>query len=928
MKPPLLPRLALALALPRRDRRFALADLQDELEGRSERDGEALARRWYRQQAAQSLLPLLRLKLLGTRAGPDPSASGGGRFDVGEKMPDFLSDVRYAFRTLAQQPLVVVTTLLSLGIGIAAVTSIFTIANAFLLRPTTGDPEVLERVVAVYTSQEGGAANGANSFPDFQSMRDQVASLGDDSALTDLTTFRMGVVRLEEDEQIDTLMVEITTGNYFEVLGIRPPLGRGFLPEETQMGSAEPVAVIAYHLWRDRFGADPTMLGETIQLDGVDFTVVGVAPEGLTGRLLSLKIDAWLPLGIPGGTYHATPTELADRDDREYSIFGALADGATIEQASAQMDALAESLHAEYNDIWEDDLGRQRRITVLSERDSRVPPDARPGLYGAAGLMLIIAGSILFIACANVAGMFLARASRRGREMAVRLSLGASRRRLVRMLLTESLMLGLASGALGVALAHQAAKWMGSIPFPLGIALSFDFSLDYRVMLFALFISVATSVIFGLAPALQASKPSLVNALKTLTGATGRRPGRFSLRNLLVVGQVAVSMVFLVSAGLVLRTIQIESAADTGINPERIASMTKWLDEEEYPGPAAADYFDQIQARLTALPEVEAAHSSLTAELSLLSSVFRLQVEVDGFAQPDGERTMVPHNAVTPGYMEMLEIELLRGRTIRQTDTEGARRVAVVNEAFAERYWPDGTAVGQEFRVVARRGARNRMDVQPESIEIVGVVANGQYAGFEGELTPFVWLPIAQDYTPYRFLHVKGRDGYGAEVMASLMRREVPVARREVSLIQPTSYQELAGFQFVIFGAMSKAFGYAGVFALLLAAIGIYGIVSFSVSQRRHEMAVRQAVGANPDQVRNLVLRDGMILAISGLVIGLVLTVPLSILLASEIPDLHALDPFALGGSLAVLITTALIASLIPSRRLLRIDPMDTLRQE
>jgi predicted permease len=841
-------------------------------------------------------------------------------------MPDVLGDMRFALRKLMQSPLVVITTVLSLGLGIGVATTVFTVANAVLLRSSVGPAADPDRLAVLYTSQELGGANGPTSFPDYRSMVQAAERLDDQSAFEGLMAYRMGMVTLEDGDASERLTVEIVTGNYFDVLGVSLPLGRGFEAAETRLGAAEPVAVISYRLWRERFDADPAVLGTVLQIDGVPFTVIGVAPEGLTGRFLSIGVDAWLPLGVPGGIYHATPTELADRDDREYGVMGRLREGSTLEQAQAQMNLLGGALHDEYGAVWQDDLGQPRRLTVLSERDARVPPDARSGLYGFAGLLLLVTGMVLFIACSNVAGIFLARAGQRGREMAIRLALGASRRRLIGMLMTESVILGLLSGALGVLLATQAAQWLEVMPFPLGLQLRFDFSLDYHVLVFAVFVSMVTSVVFGLTPALEASRPSLVRSLKTVTGASGRRPGRFNLRNVLVIGQVAFSVVFLVSAGLLLRTLQLTSTMDIGIDPQGIASMTKFLPEDEYPGDAATDYFNQLEERLAALPEVEEVHTTLTAEMSILASVYRVQVEVDDHQPGDGERNMVAYNAVTPGYMEMLRIHVVQGRTIAAEDRAGAPRVAVVSRAFADRYWPETDPIGKSFRIVARRGAGDRAEMAPESVRVVGVVADGNYAGLDSEDTPFLWLPIAQDPNPYRFIHVRARGG--AQAGVALLRKEVPLEGREVSLIQPSPYEELVGFQYWAMAAASRAFGYLGAFALLLAAVGIYGIVSYAVTRRGHEMAVRRALGAVPRQVVNLVLWDGAFLFGAGLAAGMVLVLPISALLAAEFSQLSPLDPYALGGSITVLLLVTLAATLIPARRALRIDPMNALREE
>ena len=354
--------------------------------------------------------------------------------------------------------------------------------------------------------------------------------------------------------------------------------------------------------------------------------------------------------------------------------------------------------------------------------------------------------------------------------------------------------------------------------------------------------------------------------------------------------------------------------------------MTKYLPDEDYPGDAAADYFRQLEERLEALPEVDEAHTTLTAELSIISSVFRLQVEVDGYDSTDGGRSMIIYNSVTPGYIEMLGIGMLRGRTVSDSDRPGTPRVAIVNQAFADRYWPGADPIDKEFRIVGRRGARDSTETAAESVRIVGLAANGNYGGLDSLDAPFVWLPIAHDRTPYRFIHVRSRAGVAAAV--ALLRTEVPVERGEVSLIQPTPYEELIGFEFWVMSLASRAFGYCGAFALLLAAIGIYGMVSYAVSQRSHEMAVRRALGAVPRQVVNLVVRDGMFLAGFGLAAGLVMSLPIAALLASEFSELSALDPLAVGGSVAVLLAVALAATLIPASRVTRIDPMNALREE
>jgi len=567
-------RWILRTALHPDDRRFALADLDEEFERRSSSLGEPGGRSWYRAQVARSVLPAAK-----DRVARIPRTI----------FEDFLSDIRFAVRNLASTPIVGIVTVLSLAVGIAATTSVFTAANAFLMRPSSASIVAPDELVSIYTTEGEDKRYGQVSYLDYVDLTEQVDAFADTAAV------RMGILQLRDNDRPRRITAEIVTGNYFDLLGIVPPIGRGFAPEESRVGRAERVAVISHHLWQSEFSSDPNVVGEALVLDGQPFVVIGVAPADLTSRLLALKIAVWVPLGIPGGTYHSDEQELSTRADRELMVVGRLRDGVAAEQAQGQLDVLSARLHDEHSEDWEDERAQPLAFTLVPASEGTLPPDWIAALTGFTGIVMFAAGLVLLVACFNVAGLFLARAGKRAREMAVRLALGASRRRLVTMLLTESLLLGTLAGALGIFLSVQAMGVIDSVTLPIGdLAMEFDFSLDYRVLLFAMALSIGTSVAFGLVPALEGSKPSLLPALQ---GAIARPTGmrrRFSLRNLLVVGQIATALIFMVGAGVTLASFNELLEADWGVNPERIGLMSKKLPDEISPDAAVPFYRDLI----------------------------------------------------------------------------------------------------------------------------------------------------------------------------------------------------------------------------------------------------------------------------------------------------------------------------------------------
>jgi putative ABC transport system permease protein len=827
-------------------------------------------------------------------------------------LDNLVLDARQGIRTLAKTPVVAVVTILSLGLGIGASTAVFTIGNAFLFT----DPGGLvapENLVAIYTSSDRGRLYDETSFQDYLDIA------ADSRSLADVAAYRVGVLNAGDARRRDRIITELVTGNYFAVLGVTPALGRFFDADETVIGNAHRVMVLSYRAWQERFGGARDVVGREWRLDGEVFTVVGVAPEGLRGRFLRLDIEGWIPLGIPGGTYHATPDELANRGDRDYQVLGRLRSGATRADASAEMAVLAQRLHAAYPDQWEDARGRPYVFTVLSEKDSRVPPDARTALAAAAALLLVGSLMILLLVCANVGGVLLARAGRRARELAVRSSLGANRGRLIRLLLTESALLATAGGALGVYLAYLVTRMFRSIPLPVDIPFRFDITLDHRVVIFAAVVSVGAALAAGLAPALQASGTELMTAMKAEPGGTSRPGRRSRLRSFLVVFQVAVAVVILASAGLMFRSLRAGLAADPGMDVQGVAVTWASPPRQDLAPAALRRYFLDIEERLRARPEIDQVSLSRMAEANLMmDGTALLQIE-DG-----GETPQVRFNAVTPGYLEMFGLRVIRGRTLRMTDRPGAPLVAVVNEAFLRRYLPGTPGPGGRIRVARWIDFGQALARPPATLDIVGVVADRAFPGESP--VPRVWTSFLQDDPVRAIVYVRGRGS--AASLVPILRQEIETRPDDVTLIDPMPYADLLDMRFMGHRLLARITALAGLFALILAVMGVYGVVSFAVAQRFREMAIRQAMGARRRQVVTNLLAGGMRMTAVGLLVGLALAVPLAFLSRSLLFGVSPLDPLAIGAPTLILAAAAGLASLVPTHRLLRTTPMQVLRDE
>lgn len=829
-------------------------------------------------------------------------------------LEDLVRDLRFAFRTLRKSPGVVVVTVLSLGLGIGASATVFSLAKGLVF----GDPGPLgspERVVAIYPSEDDGGLYGETSFPDYADLKARTETL------EELAAHRMGVLAVGDPSVRDRIIVELVSGEYFRVLGVTPVLGRDFLPEESIPGRSGRLIVLSHRAWQERFGGDRGILGEVMELDGEPYTIIGVAPKGLLGRYMNFDVDGWTLLGVPGGVYRVSSRALEDRSSRQFFMLGRLAEGRTLEEAQAEMNLLAGRFHSEHPEDWADPRGEPLVLTVVPEAESRVPPNVRIALMGTGALFLGGALLILLLACSNVASLLLARAHGRSWEMAVRASLGAGRGRLFRMLLAESVLLSLGGGVLGVLLARAATGYFRAIPLPMDVPLRIDCSLDATALLFTLVLALGASLLAGIGPALRGSRTNVSPALKKEVGLGPRGGRRIAVRSLLVVGQVAAATFFVVGAGLAFRSVLASADYDVGLNPRDVAITWEEPPEEGLPPAELRSRFLELAGRIEAHPEVESVALARIAEAHVLMEDFATAM----VEREEGDPLRIRFNAVTPGYFDMLGIPVVRGRPVQGSDVEGAPRVAVVNQAFLDRFFPGGNGVGERFRVNGWFDADLRQDQAAAIMEIVGVVPSPERPG-GGRAGPFFWVSYLQDSPVRAIVLAKGR--VGAEALVPILRQESPPAPGDFTPIEPGAYAGYIEYRFLGHKITLAVLSFAGAFALILAFIGVFGVVSFAVTRRFREMAIRQAMGARKGQILWAVLRQSLRGPGVGVLLGLGLAVPLAFVARSVLLGVAPLDPLAVGGGTLLLLGAAFVAGLVPARRLLRSQPMDVLREE
>jgi len=813
-------------------------------------------------------------------------------------------EIRFAVRSFGRSPAFTTAALLSLALGIGANTTIFTLLNAVFLNPLP--VARASELVAVYTvdSNTPGGFGGLlqTSRPNFLDYRDR------NHVLAGMAAYSFPVqVSVFHGTTAEQALAEMVTANFFDLLGVRLPLGRAFRDEEDATPLAHPVAVLSHGYWTRRLGGDPNVIGRTLAINGQPYTVIGVAPEGFKGINALVSPDLWVPTMMWS---RIVPAQFADwfesRRALAFSIAARLQPGVTMAQAEAELKTIGRALESAYPVE-----NKGRSVTLRPLAQATIFPGLRGTLVLGSLVLVSVVALVLLVACSNVANLLVARGLARRQELAVRTALGASRRQLVRQLLTESLLLALGGGLAGLGIAALARDGLWSLRPPFVAQNFVELALDWRVFAFTLLLSLVTGLLFGLLPALQASRADVVDALKEETRTAGRSRRRLRVGNTLVVAQVALSVVALAAAGLFVRSLQQAYAIDPGFDTRHTAAVFVNPGQAGYSQARAETFYREVEERLRARPGVAGVAWNSTAPLT---GGFLRTVIPEGQEADTSRRLFAVANTCTPGYFAVMGTPLRRGRDFTEADRAGTLPVAVVNETLASRVWPGEDALGRRFRFIG----------DDRLYTIVGVVATTKYTTLGEEPAPAVFVPLAQQYSDAMVLFVRSAGDPSAALgrALDLVRGIDP----QIPLVNPSTMADVLGQSLWAARMGAILLGALGLLALVLASVGLYGVLTYSVGQRQHEIGLRMALGAGRSDVMGLVLREGMTLVGVGLVLGLAGALAVSRVVAGLLYGITPTDVPTFGGVSLVLVIVALVACGVPAFRASRLDPVVALR--
>jgi predicted permease len=832
----------------------------------------------------------------------------------------FLADVRFALRWLRKSPGFTFVAVASLALGIGFNTALFTVVDSLLFKPLpVADPG---RLVDVYTSANAsrGGQFSTSSYPDYLDLKSS------NDVLEDIVGYTPMFGALSIDSGSRLAMGEVVTGNYFRVLGVPAFAGRTLLPEDDSPNATK-VVVVSHRYWVRELGSPTSLAGRTLRIRGVSFEVVGVAPPSFTGMVPILSAELWIPVSAsldvePVGMHDVVPSptgsnRLERRGDRWMFMRGRLKSGRTPEQAQANLAIIATRLSSEYPAT-----NKDREVSVRPTRDVHFHPAADPQIMPIAGGLMVVVALVLLIACLNVASMLLARASARQREIGIRLAIGAGRGRLIRQLVTETLVLSTLGAIAATLLAWWLTRLASAISLPSLIPFAFNLRIDSRVLVFTLATTVIAALVAGLVPALMASTPNLVAELRgeqTAVGAGGRR---WTLGDVLVAGQMSITAVLLVVAALLTRSVLAAQRANLGFPVDRIALVSVDASQLRYPRERVELFFDQVVARVRALSGVEAV--GLTTRPPFSVNYNRWELWIPAIHRPGEKGTVVDVTNVSSDYFKAMDVPIVAGRTFTDDDRPDTPRVAVVNEAMARKFWPNQSAIGQTFR------SRNS---EGPVFQIVGVTADHKVTNVGEPPTPFLHVSRRQQPNAYSAIIARTRGDSGA--LLRDMRREIHAVEPTLAFLENQTMEDEVGMTLFPVRASAWLVSAIGLVAMMLAAVGLYGVIAYSVARRTREIGIRMALGARSNTVVGSVMRQGLLIAALGLAAGVAAAVIVLYLVSTFAPwaidglyGIRVSDPASWFSAAAILLAVSFVANLIPAWRAAKVHPSEALRTE
>ncbi|MGB9122287.1 MAG: ABC transporter permease [Candidatus Angelobacter sp.] len=822
-------------------------------------------------------------------------------------MRTLFQDIRYGMRMLLKNPAMTTVAALTLALGIGANTTIFSAVNGLMLRPL---PVANSDRLVVLDGQAQGAPNPSSQFPfpDFQDIRSQA------DGFSDVLGYTLSLAGMESGGKVEPVIYSYVSANFFQALGLKPAVGRLIYGAETEKRGTENVVVLGYDYWKKRFNGDASIVGQQVKMNGHSVTVIGVAPESFHGTYSLVDMQAYLPFGMRTLWITGNKDDYwTKRTDGDVKLLGILKPGVSRQQAQVSANVVAQRLNRQFPETH-----KGNTYHLYPERLARPDPDPSNGMLIVGILFMVLAGMVLLLACSNVANIVLVRATARERELAVRTALGAARSRIVRQLLTESLLLALMGAMLGTLVGVWATRLISSIHIAVAdIPIRFDFSFDWRVFSFGFAIALVTGLLVGLAPAWRAARSDFNKVLhEGSRGILGS--GKSKVRNVLVVAQVAVSLMLLVVAGLFVRSSQNVEHTYLGFDPHNVLNLTMETRTIGFDQPRTEQFFREMRDRIRVLPGVESASIATTVPMGYSNEASRVFAE----GQPQSNHEAAPralYNAIDPAYFSTMRIPLLRGRLFTEQDTGNTPRVAIVNEAMANKLWPGQDALGKRFSDAAASGP---------FLEVVGVARQGKYTDPVDTTTMFYYEPIAQNFRSFVTLQIR---------TASAPEALIPIVEEKIRSLAPglpitdvqTMEESLGGVNgFFLFRMGGRFTVVLGLLGLVLALVGVYSVISYAASQKTHEIGVRMALGAGRGDILKMVIRQGFILVGAGLLAGLVLTFLAARGIVSLLVGVSPSDPVTLISVALLLAAVGLLASYIPARRAMNIEPLRALKHE